>query len=32
MGIEKASKEVDKETLKELLEDIEIDDVGGKIM
>lgn len=32
MGIEKASKDVDKETLKELLEDIEIDDVGGKIM
>lgn len=32
MGLEKAAKEVDDETLKEVLEDIEIDDVGGKIM
>ena len=32
MGIEKAAKKVDGETLKELLEDLEIDDAGGKIM
>ncbi len=32
MGIENAAKKVDEETLKELLEDLEIDDVGGKIM
>ena len=32
MGLDKASKEVDKETLKEVLENIEIDDAGGKIM
>lgn len=32
MGIQKATKHVDKETLKEVLEDIEIEDVGGKIM
>lgn len=32
MGIQKAAKQVDKETLKEILEDIEIDDVDGKIM
>lgn len=32
MGIEQAAKKVDKETLKEMLEDLEIDDLGGKIM
>jgi bifunctional DNase/RNase len=32
MGLDKASKEVDEETLKELLEDVELDDAGGKIM
>ncbi len=32
LSLEKAAEEVDEETLKELLENIEIDDVGGKIM
>lgn len=32
MGIENAAKKVDEDTLKEMLEDLEIDDVGGKIM
>ncbi len=32
MGIEKAAKQVDEETLKEMLEDLEIDDTGGKLM
>ena len=32
MSLERAVKEVDEETLKEVLEDIEIDDVGGNIM
>jgi bifunctional DNase/RNase len=32
MGLEKAAKEVDEETLKDFLENIDIEDVGGKIM
>ncbi len=32
MGLEKAAHRSDEETLKEVLEDIEIDDAGGKIM
>ena len=32
LGLQKAAKEVDEETLKEVLENIEIDDAGGKIM
>lgn len=32
MGLEKASKEVDEETLKEFLEGVDIEDAGGKIM
>ncbi|MBN2038530.1 MAG: bifunctional nuclease family protein [Spirochaetes bacterium] len=32
MGIGKIAKEVDKETLKEFLENIDIEDAGGKIM
>ena len=32
MGVENISGRMDKETLREVLEDIEIDDVGGKIM
>ncbi len=32
MGIEKAAKKMDEETLREMLEDLEIDDAGGKIM
>ncbi|MDY6969478.1 MAG: bifunctional nuclease family protein [Spirochaetota bacterium] len=32
MGIQKAVKNVDKETLKEVLKDLKIEDVGGKIM
>lgn len=32
LSLEKAVDEVDEETLKQLLEKIEIDDVGGKIM
>jgi uncharacterized protein len=32
MGIEKAAKTADEETLKEMLEELEIDDVGGKLM
>lgn len=32
LSLEKAIDEVDEETLKELLEKIDIDDVGGKIM
>ena len=32
MGLDKAAHESDKETLKQVLEDMEIDDAGGKIM
>jgi uncharacterized protein len=32
LGIEKAAKESDKETLKDFLEGIDIEDAGGKIM
>ncbi len=32
MGIENAAHTMDRDTLKEVLESIEIDDVGGKIM
>ena len=32
MGIQKAVKNVDKETLKEVLKHLKIEDVGGKIM
>ena len=32
MDIQKAVKNVDKETLKEVLKDLKIEDVGGKIM
>ena len=32
MGLEKTVKQVDKETLKEFLESLDLDDVGGKIM
>jgi len=32
VGLEKAAKEADEETLKEFLEGINIDDAGGKIM
>ena len=32
MGLGKAAKEVDKDTLKEFLENIDIEDAGGKIM
>jgi len=32
MGIENVAHGMDKDTLREVLEDIEIDDVGGKIM
>ena len=32
MGVENMAHRMDKETLKEMLEDLEIDDVGGKIM
>lgn len=32
MGVDNIAGRMDKETLREVLEDIEIDDVGGKIM
>ena len=32
MGLGKAAKDVDKDTLKEFLENIDIEDAGGKIM
>ncbi|TAL29645.1 MAG: bifunctional nuclease family protein [Spirochaetes bacterium] len=32
MGIEQAVKKMDEETLREMLEDMEIDDAGGKMM
>ncbi len=32
LGIENIAKGIDKDMLKDLLEDLEIDDVGGKIM
>lgn len=32
MGIEKAAKKFDKDTLEEMLDDLEIDDLGGKMM
>jgi bifunctional DNase/RNase len=32
MGVENAVQKLDKETLRQILEDMDIDDVGGKIM
>ena len=32
MGVENMTHSMDKETLKEMLEDLDIDDVGGKLM